>query len=228
LEGGKIGPRVGPKTKGFPKAIASVLEAHPAFKSAELIDAFLERQVDLGTAGRHSQTDLLAVVGVNEKLAIVAVEGKAGETFGDYDHQWLDKSETKETRLKGLCKALGLTRDMAKPLRYQLLHRAASAVYEARRYRTHLAVLLIHSFSDDQSGFQDFSAFVSALGGPKVAPKALVGPFSCEGISLYAGWVNDQAPKDGAYLDALRNYASKLSEDCERIQAWCDAQQPSR
>jgi hypothetical protein len=66
------------KTNGFPKAIASILHASPAFKSAKLVDAFLERQVDLRTDGRHSQTDLLAVTSLDNSIAIVAVEGKAG------------------------------------------------------------------------------------------------------------------------------------------------------
>jgi hypothetical protein len=56
----------------------------PSIESVELIDAFMEREVDLGSKGRPSQTDLLAIAGISdERLAIVAVEGKAGETFGE-------------------------------------------------------------------------------------------------------------------------------------------------
>jgi hypothetical protein len=128
-------------SKGFPKAVASALASRPDFASAELVDGFLERQVSLRTAGRNSQTDLLAIASVGEKLAIIPVEGKAGETSGDYVHQWLDASETKKTRLRSLCGTLGLSCDTAEGLRYQLLHWAASAVYEAQHYRTNLAVL---------------------------------------------------------------------------------------
>jgi Domain of unknown function (DUF6946) len=77
------------------------LRSHPAFQSAELVDAFMERQVDLGSEGRPSQTDLLAVVGLDEGLAIVAVEGKAGEPFGKFVHEWLKDWRLKKRRQAG-------------------------------------------------------------------------------------------------------------------------------
>jgi hypothetical protein len=209
---------------GLPDQVASVLVNHPMFASAALVDGFLERKVDLGTSGHPSQTDLLAIVALNDKLAVVAVEGKAGETFGDYVYQWSDGSESKQTRLKGLCNTLGLSCNATERVRYQLLHRAASAVYEARRYRTDLAALLVHSFSEDRSGFKDFSDFVEALGGDGTSPNTLAGPFFCEGVSLYLGWVQDEArkaPSPRAYLDELSDYASRLSLWCGRVRQ-CD------
>ena len=213
------------KTNGFPKAIASVLQASAAFKSAELVDAFLERQVDLRTDGRHSQTDLLAVVSLDNDIAIVAVEGKAGESFGPLVDKWLNGSKAKHARLKGLCKTLGLRCEEAKPLRYQLLHRSASAIYEAQRYRTKLAAMIVHSFSEDDEGFLDFSTFLRAVGFKDVSKGALVGPVSCDGVDMYAAWVQDKAPKGhgpNTYLDLLDNYAANLGKECKRIRTWCD------
>jgi hypothetical protein len=116
------------ESNAFPPSIESVLRSNPVFQSAELIDAFMEREVDLGSKGRPSQTDLLAIAGISdERLAIVAVEGKAGETFGERVAEWLDGSDGKQARLKGLCAILDLKEGRAKPLRYQLLHRTASA-----------------------------------------------------------------------------------------------------
>jgi hypothetical protein len=203
--------------------IEKALRSHPAFESAELIDAFLERKVDLESEGRPSQTDLLAVVGIGQNLAIVAVEGKAGEPFGKRVAEWLDGSDKKEKRLEGLCKILGLSRAAALPLRYQLLHRLASAILEARRYRTSVAVLLVHSFKNDQKGFADFVAFLEALKFEKPTPNT--GLVRRDGTSLYAGWVKDEAPKGespSAYLDALDSYAANLGKECKRIRAWCD------
>ena len=219
------------KNKSFPPKVAAALESHPVFQSAELIDAFMERQVDLHSEGRPSQTDLLAVIGVNDGLAILAVEGKAGESFGKYVHKWRDGSDGKDARLEGLRKILGLSCEAAMPLRYQLLHRAASAIFEAKRYRAKTAVLLVHSFIDDKKGFADFSAFLQAIGFAPPAPGTLVGPIVREGVSLYAGWVQDEAPPDespGAYLANLRSYAEKMAKDCKRIRAWCDEQQSKR
>jgi len=59
-------------------------QAHPTFRSAELIDGFLERAGRSWICGRPSQTDLLAVIGLEKRIAIVAIEGKAGEPFGDW------------------------------------------------------------------------------------------------------------------------------------------------
>lgn len=213
---------------GLPQSIRSILQDHPIFQSAELIDGFLERQVDIGSAGRPSQTDLLALVGLDKRIATVAIEGKAGEPFGKLVAKWLDGSETKNRRLEVLCATLGLSTEQALPLRYQLLHRAASAVYEAKRYRTDLAGILVHSFDDDHLGFSDFSEFLRALGAKESSAGVLSGPFACEGVSLYAGWVNDEAPKGGspsAYLADLSDYASRLSQWCDRVRAWCEAKQ---
>ncbi len=208
----------------FPPRVAAVLGSHPDFASAELIDAFVERQVDLGSEGRPSQTDLLAVAGIGNDLAILAVEAKAGEGFGDPTGQWLDGSAGKRARLDGLCPMLGLTREAALPLRYQLLHRSASALIEARRYRASRAALLVHSFSGDEPGFADFAAFVAAVGFDGARPDTLLGPVDLEGTKLYAGWVQDRPAVAGTYLDSLRDYARRLERWCERVRGWCDEQ----
>ena len=49
----------------FPPRVAAALKSHPTFRSAELVDAFMERKVDLGSEGRPSQTDLLAIAGLD-------------------------------------------------------------------------------------------------------------------------------------------------------------------
>jgi hypothetical protein len=209
---------------GFPPAVDQVLKTLSVFKSAQLIDAFLERQTDLGTPGRPSQTDLLAIVGLNNGLSVIAVEGKAGESFGKHVRQWRDGSPNKEKRLEGLCALLGLSCDAVMPLRYQLLHRAASALLESKRYQAKNAVLLVHSFSDDQDGFQDFSTFLQALGFEKPKPGELTGPMKVGGIPLFAGWVEDRPPdadKPSEYLDKLNDYASRRAKECKRVSEWC-------
>jgi uncharacterized protein DUF6946 len=217
--------------KGFPKAIDDSLKRHSIFATAELIDGFFERQTDLGSSGRPSQTDLLAVVGLDDGLAILAVEAKAGESFGKYVRDWRDGSEGKEARLKSLCTILDLSLDAALPLRYQLMHRAASAILEAKRYRTKTAALLVHSFSDDQKGFEDFCAFMQVLGFGTATSGVLVGPVARDEVSLYAGWVQDDARKcesPGAYLHTLRSYAAKNEKECRRVRSWCDEQLSKR
>jgi len=111
-------------------------------------------------------------------------------------------------------------------LRYQLLHRTASAIYEAKRYRTDLAGMLVHNFATEQPGYFDFCAFAQALGAKELKAGVLHGPFAVDGVSVCLGWVDDPAPIDAsplAYLTDLRDYASRLSEWCDRVRAWCDA-----
>jgi hypothetical protein len=215
---------------GIPNTVAQLLTSHAEFRSAELIDGFMEKKVDLGSDGHASQTDMLAILGLECGLAIAAVEGKAGESFGETVQIWIRENGSaeslarKEKRLLALCQTLGLSQEAAMPLRYQLLHRTASAIYEAKRYRTKLAVMLVHSFSDDENGFSDFIAFLTAVGFRAPTAGVLAGPVTLDGISLYAGWVNDKAPAEpaGAYLDRLRNYAETLSRWCDRVRVWCD------
>ena len=88
--------------------------------------------------------------------------------------------------------------------------------------------MLVHSFGDAGNGFSNFREFAHAMGIGEAKPGSLVGPALCEGVSLYLGWVQDEAPKGATpsvYLDDLHNYASRLSEWCDRVRAGCDKRQ---
>ena len=95
---------------GLPPAVKGLLDRHERFRGADLVDAILERKTDLrdGVPGR-SQTDLLAILGVGRSLAIVAVEGKVGETFGPLVSEWLTESPNRRKRLTALAGVLGAT-----------------------------------------------------------------------------------------------------------------------
>jgi len=59
-----------------------------------------------------------------------------------------------------------------------------------------------------------------------VKPAFLFGPFRCEGVTLYMGWVDDHDLVDHDQtrcLQQLRGYAERLSEYCNRLRAWCDS-----
>jgi hypothetical protein len=77
-------------------------------------------------------------------------------------------------------------------LRYQLLHRAASALVQANRFGAGCAVLLIHSFgrhSDDKSR-NDFQLFTNAMAcAPAINTVAVVGGQTK--LPLLIGWVSD-------------------------------------
>lgn len=146
---------------GLPQHVAAVLDQHPATADAELLFAVPEHRVPLPGGGRASQTDLWAVLKVRDGWASVAVEGKAGEPFGPTVREWREEmSRGKATRLEALCRTLAIDPDKISNLRYQLFHRSASAVLEAKRIGAKNAVVLVQNFRADTASWSDFEAFV--------------------------------------------------------------------
>lgn len=184
---------------GIPATVRAVLDSCPDYRGVSLVEGFFEKKVDLLTAGTASQTDLLAILSKDGGLRVVAVEGKVDETFDYLVKDWLAKqgkggrrASRKPQRLQALCATLALASDSVGHLRYQLLHRTASAIYEARRYCTGRAMMLVHSFSPQHAGFADFQAFASAIGAPVTAVGSISEPVSRDGVEIRLGWVADR------------------------------------
>ncbi len=176
--------------KSFPKRVQSVLDTAPEYVGAELIDGFFEREVELGTAGRNSQTDLMVIAGLGSELGIIAVEGKAEESFAELIADW-NKTPGKQRRLESLCGTLELELADVERLRYQLLHRTASAIYEARRYRSRHAMVLVHSFSKTHRWFEDYVQFAAAMKMPLERPNTCSPARFLAGVQLRLAWVSD-------------------------------------
>ena len=77
-------------------------------------------------------------------------------------------------------------------IRYQLLHRTASAIYEAQRYRTKRAMMLVHSFSEADTSFGDFQAFSEVMGMPVREVNQVSEERECEAVRLRLAWVKDR------------------------------------
>ena len=180
------------KAKQIPPAVRDVLDTCPDYREPELIEGFFEREVDLRTPGKASQVDLLALVHTRDGYAVIAVEGKADEPFGPVIGKWLsDGSTGKQHRLKKLCEVLSLDPQQVSDLRYQLLHRAVAAVFEAQRYRCQRALMLVHSFSAKQASFDDFGRFVAAMGQPIISPGRVSELRLAGKVELRLAWVAD-------------------------------------
>jgi hypothetical protein len=146
--------------KGLPSEIASLFD-----QPVELLLALPEHKVPLPGGNRESQSDVFALVRSNGKTVAMTVEGKVDEPFGPTVGEWLEAaSPGKRTRLAYLCELLGLQDRPVDDIRYQLLHRSASAIIEAARFKTDEAAMLVHSFSKDRRWFEDFVEFASRLG----------------------------------------------------------------
>jgi hypothetical protein len=175
---------------GIPKSVYGLLEHAGEWRGAELIDAFAERKTSLDD-GRpsHPQSDLLAIVGIENRLGVIAIEAKVDEGFDKTIDDWgkVD-SAGKRKRLAGLCVPLGLNPEQVGRLRYQLFHRTVSALIEAKRYRSTQAAMIVQSWCPNRSSFGDYESFGKALGFQRLEIDALSETKEFDGVGLRLGW----------------------------------------
>ncbi len=172
---------------GFPREVrAALIEQFP---DIEMLLGIPEHKVAMPGRGYASQTDLWVLASASGELISIAVEGKVSEPFGPSIDEWLDgASANKRARLESILSMLGCGQAIPGSIRYQLLHRAASAVLEAKRFSARHAVLLVHSFSRTSEWFDDFKAFGTLLG-VDVCAGTLTPVSDCKGVKFSMGWV---------------------------------------
>jgi len=172
-----------------PSEIAAALDSagDPVLRELELLLAIPEYQVDLPGGRRPSQTDVLALMRGSAGLVAVAVEGKVDEAFGPtVGEKRADDSVGVDERLAWLIDYLGIE-SVPDTVRYQLLHRTASAMLVAQQFDAAAAVMLVHSFSPTNRWFDDFAEFAQLFG-----VRAELGHVSqigvIDGRPLFMGW----------------------------------------
>jgi hypothetical protein len=185
------------QAEGWPSEVEAGLATSDALRGAELLLALPEYETPLPGGKRASQSDVFALARTaTGEQAALAVEGKVEERFGtETVAEWREGgSSGKEKRLAHLLEVLELEDDAALgALRYQLLHRTASAVIEARRFGARHALMLVHSFSAAGSWFDDYAVFARALGAEPA--HGTVGTARTVGeIQLHLGWVTGDVP----------------------------------
>lgn len=185
---------------GFPQSVRSAFASarDAAIREAELLLGVPEHQVALPGGSAASQTDLWVLARGAGELISIAIEGKVNEAFGPTVGEWLvDASPGKKERLRFLQQCLGLEGSPSPDIRYQLLHRTASAVIEARRFGAAHAMILVHSFSQKNAWLEDYQRFLALFeahgSAGEVVPLAHLGD-----IQLHGGWVTGEAK----YLEA--------------------------
>ena len=90
-------------------------------------------------------------------------------------------------RMDYLHKVLGLATSLPDTIRYQLLHRTASALLTADQFHAQAAVMLVHSFSPTARWHADYSAFCSALSSKALSDHICVVP-QFDRPKLYLAW----------------------------------------
>ena len=178
------------EAQDFPEEVLHIFECSEilAFKQLEMLLAIPEYQVDLPGGSRPSQNDLFVLAKDCEgELVSITVEGKVREAFGQKLGAWTKSSSAgKRERLAFLKRKLKLSK-IPNSIRYQLLHRSVSAIFEEERYNAKCAVMLVHSFSQDMLWFDDFKKFLALYGIEAEAGK-LHFLRKLSGIKFYAAW----------------------------------------
>ena len=173
--------------QGLPREIATMVG--DIGQPLELLLALPEHKVPLRGSNRgDSQSDVFALVRSGEQTIAITVEGKVDEAFGRPLGEWLtDASDAKKERLASICDLLGLTDPPPGDVYYQLLHRTAAAIIEARRFNTDAACMIVHSFSPTGKWFDAFERFVS-LFGIEAGKDRLMAVRPSGSPPLYVGW----------------------------------------
>jgi hypothetical protein len=182
------------EAQGFPKSVQKVFKECPyeLFHSMELLIGIPEHKVPLPGGSTESQNDIYVLAKSGNELVSIAVEGKVNEPFGPTVSEKLkDPSPGVVKRLDFLCDLLQIKDHKLDSIRYQLLHRTASALIEAERFCTPHALMLVHSFSQEHMWFEDYAAFAK-LYDLSVQPDSItyVGEISYK--KLYLGWVTGE------------------------------------
>jgi hypothetical protein len=176
---------------GLPPEIRMLLNEtkQPGLLDCEMLIAFPEWEVALPGGNTSSHTDVLAVCRNSHGLCVIGVEAKVLEDFGPLVGEKRKQSSAgQRERLGFLHRELGVDH-FEDGIRYQLLHRTASALISARQFHASSAVMLIHAFDCPADRKADFLAFSQAMNGRMVSPDV----FRVErngNPSLFLAWCN--------------------------------------
>lgn len=185
---------------GFPPEVSSAFAAatDPELKQVVPLLAVPEFKVALPGGNRASQNDIFVLARSALGPVSIMVEGKVNESFGPQLSEWqAEASPGKTERLEYLLRTLRMAQQPAGSVRYQLLHRAASTLITGEQYRAVAAVLLVHSFSEQRTGWSDYEAFARLYG--VKADVARVQLLSKETrVPLFSAWI----PGNCAFLQS--------------------------
>ena len=176
---------------GFPSEIKRALVDSGIAELSGMVPVLVipEHKVPLPGGRTESQNDAFVLGSTSSGLVSVCIEGKVNESFGAPVSKWgPDSSPGKRKRFQYLTELLELEGTDLSKIYYQLLHRTASAIIEAKRFHATSAVMLVHSFSQEHKWFPEFREFAKTLS----VSAELNTIHACgerSGVSLYVGWV---------------------------------------
>lgn len=175
----------------FPPEVSNALgiTTEPLLANLRPVLAVPEFKVPLPGGTRPSQNDIFVLARSHAGSVCIMVEGKVNESFGPTLDTWIaEASPGKDERLGFLLRTLGISTDPDGAIRYQLLHRAACAIITGDQYHAVAAIVVVHSFSKERTGWPDYEAFVR-LFGVRAAADAVQRLPNKSSLPLFAAWV---------------------------------------
>jgi hypothetical protein len=124
----------------------------------------------------------------------LSVEAKAKEAFGDEAlERWLvaggtDESKSNRKTRWDYVQSYLPRSDSFLQVRYQILHRCAASVIEAKRLGFQHAAFIVQAFNTPEESFQDYAAFCRALKIP--GKRGSLATTVVDGVSLSVGWAD--------------------------------------
>jgi len=180
-------------TSGLPARIEELLREN-RYGDPVLMFAVAEHKVALEGGNAASQSDVWAIVKTSLGMLSLTVEAKAKETFGDEIlEKWFTAGRSEKSQINRRKRWEDIQKYLPKSdsflqVRYQMLHRCAAAVIEAKRFGFLHAAFVVQAFDTPDESFQDYAAFCQAL---KIsAARRGMATTSVDGISLSVGWAD--------------------------------------
>lgn len=205
----------------LPEPIAGILQKSPQsiLRDLEICQIQAEYAVYLDAHTSPSKNDLLLFCESQAGYKVVmAVEAKCDESFAQPIRDWLHTAdspnprsqrkmfneekqpvERKLRRLAFLNEVLSQNFGSDSTIRYQLLHRFASAILTARQTFARAGVMLVEAFTQSDRNFKDFRDFCAVLGFPYVQKNSVIGPYFTKlvpEIPIFMIYVQDRRRAD--------------------------------
>ncbi|MDZ7619490.1 MAG: hypothetical protein U1E05_21020 [Patescibacteria group bacterium] len=155
---------------GIPRPIEKLLTS--TFGESRLLLGIAEHKVALPGGRADSQNDIWCLVASTAGTISMTVEAKAREPFGRMPlSDWLNAGRSERAKRNRANRWEHIRSNLPRfpdadylPVAYQLLHRCASAVIEARRFGSRHAACIIQSFNSPDESYSQFADFCGDVG----------------------------------------------------------------
>lgn len=205
----------------FPEPIASILRkaSQSILRDLKICQIQAEYAVYLDVHTSPSKNDLLLFCESQKgQKVVIAVEAKCDESFAQPIRDWLCTAdlpnprsqrkmfneekqpvERKLRRLAFLNEVLSQNFGSDSAIRYQLLHRFASAILTARQTFARAGIMLVEAFTQSDRNFKDFQDFCAVLGFQDIQKDSVIGPYFTKlvpDIPIFMIYVQDRRQGD--------------------------------